>query len=566
MSKLLNISEDLKLPLDFTTQTQAILAKRGVGKSYTASVEAEELLKHRQQIVVIDPTGAWHGLRSSADGKSEGYPIVIFGGEHADVPLEEHAGEAISRAIVEQRFSAIIDLSLFRKGQMMRFMVDFAETLYRLNREAMHLFVDEADAVAPQARNYGGEENRLLGAMEDIVRRGRKRGIGCTLITQRPAVLNKNVLTQCEILVALRLVHPKDINAIEEWVNVHADPSQAKEMIESLPSLPIGTAWFWAPGWGDIFTKARIRKRETFDSGATPKAGEKQATAKVLAAIDIEQLGTAIKSSVELAKANDPKALKRRILELEQKLAQRPQERMAKEKIVEVPVLKNGQLSRTEKIADRVQVLVDKLVAETSEIRRLITPAATAKPMLTRSIDRPVVARAQPPRQVHPPKIDTPQGDGVISKRQQRMLNAAVALFQLGVEVTRESVCGWIGVHPRGGSVGEELKALSDAGLIVVNSGAITITAEGIASAEPMDAALAIERAKSALTNRQKTIFELVTAAYPESTTRDAVAEAMQIHPRGGSLGEDIGRLAGRGLISSSKGVLKAKDFLFASA
>jgi DNA helicase HerA-like ATPase len=85
---------------------------------------------------------------------------------------------------------------------MIRFMVAFAETLYRLNREAVHLFVDEADAFAPQARNYGGDENRMLGAMEDIVRRGRKRGIGCTLITQRPAVLNKNVLTQCEVLVA----------------------------------------------------------------------------------------------------------------------------------------------------------------------------------------------------------------------------------------------------------------------------------------------------------------------------------------------------------------------------
>jgi DNA helicase HerA-like ATPase len=141
------------------------------------------------------------------------------------VPLEESAGEVVAQAIVENRFPAVVDLSLFRKGQMIRFMTTFAETLYRLNREAVHLFVDEADAVAPQAKNYGGDENRMLGAMEDIVRRGRKRGIGCTLITQRPAVLNKNVLTQCEVLLSLRLVHPKDIDAIEEWVNVHADPT-----------------------------------------------------------------------------------------------------------------------------------------------------------------------------------------------------------------------------------------------------------------------------------------------------------------------------------------------------
>jgi DNA helicase HerA-like ATPase len=55
----LNISDDLKLPLDFVTQTQAILAKKRVGKTYTAKVQAEELLKANQQIVAIDPTGAW---------------------------------------------------------------------------------------------------------------------------------------------------------------------------------------------------------------------------------------------------------------------------------------------------------------------------------------------------------------------------------------------------------------------------------------------------------------------------------------------------------------------------
>ena len=38
----------------------------------------------------------------------------------------------------------------------------------------MMLVVDEADAVAPQ-KPYPGEE-RMLGAMEDIVRRGGQRG------------------------------------------------------------------------------------------------------------------------------------------------------------------------------------------------------------------------------------------------------------------------------------------------------------------------------------------------------------------------------------------------------
>jgi hypothetical protein len=320
--KTLNIGDNLHLPLDFVTQTQAILAKRGAGKSYCASVQAEEMLKANQQVVVIDPTGAWWGLKSSADGKHPGFSIVIFGGEHPDVPLEEHAGEIVASAIVEHRFSAILDLSLFRKGQMTRFMAPFLEALYRLNREAMHLVVDEADAIAPQ-RPFS-EEARTLGAMEDVVRRGRRRGIGCTMISQRPQILNKNILTQAQILCALRLVHPKDIDAIEEWVNVHGDPERAREMISSLPSLPVGVAWFWSPGWGDIFTRVRIRRRETFDSSATPEVGKAARRPSVIAPVDIEKLGTQIQATVQKAKENDPRILRQRIAELERQVKNNP--------------------------------------------------------------------------------------------------------------------------------------------------------------------------------------------------------------------------------------------------
>ena len=232
--------------------------------------------------------------------------------------MKRHAGEIVATAIVEHRFSAILDLSLFPKGQMTRFMAPFLETLYRLNRDAMHLIVDEADAIAPQ-RPFA-DEARTLGAMEDVVRRGRRRGIGCTMISQRPQVLNKNILTQAQILCALRMVHPKDIDAIEEWVNVHGDLERAKEMISSLPSLPIGVAWFWSPGWGDIFTKVKIRLRETFDSSATPEVGKRALAPQVLAPVDIKKLGTQIQETVQKAKENDPRSLRQKIAELEKEL------------------------------------------------------------------------------------------------------------------------------------------------------------------------------------------------------------------------------------------------------
>lgn len=321
MSKL-KISPTLSLPIDFVTQTQAILAKKGKGKTYKASVEAEEMLAAGQQIVVIDPTGAWWGLRSSADGKSAGYPISIFGGEHADVELLPTAGEVIADAIATEHFSAVIDLTLFRKGETLRFMAAFLETLYRKNRQALHLFIDEADFVAPQ-RPFGPDEARVLGACEDIVRRGRIRGIGCTLISQRAQVINKNVLSQIDMLTCLGMNHPKDIGAVEEWVAVHGDEKQAERMIEQLPALPQSEAWVWHPA-ADIFKRITFRDRTTFDSSKTPKAGERKIVPKVLAPVDIKRLGETIAATVEQQKASDPKALKARIVELERQLAAKP--------------------------------------------------------------------------------------------------------------------------------------------------------------------------------------------------------------------------------------------------
>ena len=80
MRPSLVISKELSLPAEAVTETFAILAKRGAGKTYTAAVTVEEMLKASLQVLVVDPVGVWWGLGSSADGQHEGLPIVIMGG------------------------------------------------------------------------------------------------------------------------------------------------------------------------------------------------------------------------------------------------------------------------------------------------------------------------------------------------------------------------------------------------------------------------------------------------------------------------------------------------------
>lgn len=67
--------------------------------------------------------------------------------------------------------------------------------------------------------------------------------MGVTMITQRPADLNKKVLSQVDILTVLRMSYPRDLAAATDWIKSEVSPEFAREVGEALPSLPVGTAF-----------------------------------------------------------------------------------------------------------------------------------------------------------------------------------------------------------------------------------------------------------------------------------------------------------------------------------
>lgn len=285
------ISKQLSLPIQVVTETIGVVAQRGAGKTYATNVLAEELIGLSLPVCIVDPMGVYWGLLASADGESEGLPVVILGGDHGHVQIGPKSGKKVAEWLVTDRRPCVIDISHFRKGEQRTFVTDFAEELYILKarrKEALHLILDEADLWAPQRPQP--DQMRMLGAIEDLVRRGRARGIGLTLVTQRPAVISKDVLTQVSVLMALRITGPQDRKAVDDWIKYHGDEEQRERVLESIAQLPIGTAWFWSPGWLGILKKIQIRKRRTFDSSATPKPGEVRREPRTLAAVDFAAL------------------------------------------------------------------------------------------------------------------------------------------------------------------------------------------------------------------------------------------------------------------------------------
>ena len=284
----------------------AILGKKGRGKTFTAKGLVERLLQMQRRVVVLDPLSVWWGLKSGSDGKKPGFAIPVFGGPHGDIPLHDGAGSVIGELIVSTGTSAILDLGQMRKAEQARLVADLLDYLFTHNRDPLWLVLEEADAFAPQQPM--GELTRVLGEVDRIARRGRNFGFRLISITQRPAKLNKDVLTQLSTLIALGVTSPQDRDAVKAWVDGNADREQAKIVYDSLAKLQVGEGWIWAPDY-DLLEKVKFPPILTLDTSKTPKAGDARIAAPTLATADIAKITKqiqAIQTTLVTAKGKRP--------------------------------------------------------------------------------------------------------------------------------------------------------------------------------------------------------------------------------------------------------------------
>jgi hypothetical protein len=278
--KSLHISRKLSLPLDAALWRFGFLAVSGAGKTYNASVLAEEFVNNGIPIAVIDGIGIWWGLRVGVEGH-KGLPVVVVGGDHEDIELpsksatvkkgqtarpqvDEERFKGLIKAILESHVSVVLDTSAFSKTMQRRIVTIFCEEIYRLNKNygTRHVFIEEADMYAPQRGSP--EIAQCMGAVDELIRRGGNFNLGSSLISQRPAVVNKDVLTQINCLVAGCILADIDKKAVATWVKSAVDTGATEKWFDSLKDLGKGEAWVWHPIKGEeIFERVQFRARET---------------------------------------------------------------------------------------------------------------------------------------------------------------------------------------------------------------------------------------------------------------------------------------------------------------
>ncbi len=279
------------LPAVALDERFAIVGTSGSGKTYAAKGLVERLMGQGARVCIVDPLGVWWGLRDAPDGAPSGYPVVVFGGARADVALASGMGPALGHLVGTHRIACVVDLSELGSSAVRReFMTAFAEALYETNTEPLHLVLDEADLWAPQRAQPDGQE--LLNRVEEIVRRGRIRGFVPWLITQRPAVLHKDVLSQADILVSMKLTSSQDRDAVGRWIEGQADRAEGRRVLAALPRLHRGEGWVWAPSDG-VLAQVAFPRISTLDSSRTPPRVERSASA-ALAVVDLAGITAAL--------------------------------------------------------------------------------------------------------------------------------------------------------------------------------------------------------------------------------------------------------------------------------
>lgn len=525
------------------SQHIAILGKTGSGKTYAAKGVVENILREGGRVCVIDPTGAWHGLRSSATGKSAGFPVVIFGGANADLPLGAAHGEALAEIIGTSSTPAIIDTSLMRVGERTRFFADFADAMVRKNKGPLHLVIDEAHLFAPQGKVNDPQSGAMLHAANNLVSLGRSRGLRIILITQRPAKLHKDSLTQVETLVALRLIAPQDRKAVEEWIKDNADEKKGREIITSLATLPTGQGWVWAPEI-DLLERVTFPKIKTFDTSRAPEAGEAGA-GPVLAPIDRGAIEKRLQTVAADALANDPKALKAEVAKLRRELAAKPVAGMpAVDPQAVDAAYQNGLAEGLARGESRAKAA---LAAVESRLKDALAVAGAS----IESLDSPMPATL-PRRQVTAPPVRTARhaaplvkANGQFNRSQHRVLRSLAMWKALGHESpSREMVAAASGYSPSSGGFNNLLGGLATAGAIgKPMPGHLNL----LMAVDDMSPDEGREMLLGYLSNPQRKLVDALNGA--GGMSRDDLGAATEYSPSSGGFNNLIGSLSTLGLI-----------------
>ena len=217
----------------------------------SAFFDIEELLATRLLVQGNSGSGKSHLLRRLLEGSAGLVQQIVLDPEgdfvtladrfdHVAVHAADHSENEIARLaarIREHRVSVVLALDELEVEQQMRCAATFLSALFDAPRDHWYpalVVVDEAQLFAPAVAGEVSDEARRasLGAMTNLMCRGRKRGLAGIIATQRLAQLAKNVAAEASNFMMGRTFLDIDMQRAADLLGM--DRRQA-EQIRDLP-------------------------------------------------------------------------------------------------------------------------------------------------------------------------------------------------------------------------------------------------------------------------------------------------------------------------------------------
>jgi hypothetical protein len=263
-----------------------------------ALMELEELLATRLLVQGNSGSGKSHLLRRLLEGAAPWVQQIVVDPEGDFVTLADRYGHSviegadyseteirrIAARIREHRVSAVLSLEGLDAEAQMRCAAAFLMALFDAPRDHWYpalVVVDEAQLFAPAAAGEVADDARRasLGAMTNLMCRGRKRGLAGVIATQRLAKLAKNVAAEASNFLMGRTFLDIDMARAADLLGMERRQAEQIRDLERGQFLALGPALCRRPvaiRIGAVETQARTSSPKLLDLAPAPTGEDAQ--------------------------------------------------------------------------------------------------------------------------------------------------------------------------------------------------------------------------------------------------------------------------------------------------
>lgn len=564
---------NLPFPEKILHQHIATLGKTGAGKSSAMRVIAEHLLDQKKRLCIVDPKGDWWGLKSSADGKSAGYPVIMFGdfkeSRATDVPINDRSGKHVAELIASGNRPCVLGFRGWMPAQLVRFWLDFAPTLFNTNEGELYVLIDEVQNFAPKGKIFDPDAGKCLHWTNRIMSEGRGLGLTFFIASQRPQKVHNDTLDCCETLVAMRVAHPAARQSIQDWIDGNGDPKVGKEVVATLASLARGEAWIWSPE--NEFGPKRIQfpMFQTFDSFAPPQVQKKVSQAS-WAEVNLDQVREKLSAVIAEQKANDPKELRTKIQQMQVEMGKLKTD--LERKGSAAPVAPTADPKAIERA---VKAATTPLLKKISDLRRAATPVINAISGLRNTFEEELPQVVTPTPAPAPVRIQTPavrtvpaptngHAPAELSGPQVALLRRLAEFRAIGKEsVALAWLASSLGTTVRARGFEENMRQVRSRGYVATSGDRACLTSEGLQITGEVPPPSDIkERICKMLSGPQAQLFRYLDQAYPDSYNLDSIAETFGTTVRARGFEENVRFLRSNELITITQGAATRAEWI----